>query len=97
MENVSHNKGCLYESIQIHVDPPINPLIKIKFGTKQDKDCVNIKLRRNPMFYKSDIYEFIISLFDNWYSDEFLLFRLHYNMTLDMSKTLTLGANIQYI
>ena len=45
----------------------------------------------------SDLYEFKMPLFDNWYPEEFLLFVHNSNMTLTASGTLEAGAKNQYL
>ena len=47
------------------MEPPPITLIKNKLGTKPEKDCVNIKLRINSTSDKYDMYEFIMSFFNN--------------------------------
>ena len=48
MKNIFHKKKWNVGTVQVHVDPPLIPLIKSKNNEKLDKDCVKIKLRRYP-------------------------------------------------
>ena len=41
------------------------PLIKSNNNAKLEKDCVKIKLGRDPMSEKLDLYELKMALFDN--------------------------------
>ena len=45
----------------------------------------------------SYLYEFKMDLFDNGKLEELLLFVKSFNMTLTVSRTLVMGATIQYI
>ena len=65
MKNVSHNKKCNWNAVQVHVDPPNILLTKIKNYTILEKYCVNIKLCRDTTSWKSDLYELKMALFDN--------------------------------
>ena len=58
----------------MHVDPPLITPIKSKNITKLDKYSVKIKLRRDPMTEKLDLYEFKMALFDNGDPEELFLF-----------------------
>ena len=82
MKKVSHNKKLNTKTVQVHVDPPLITLIKVKNDEKLDKYFVKIILRRYPTPEKSDLYEFKMSLFDNGKIEEFLLFIQNFNMTL---------------
>ena len=82
---------------QIHVETPSVPLIKIKHGDNSDKDSVKLKLHRDPTSSSSDIYEFKTNLFYNGDLEEFLLFVLNFNMTLEASETMVTGTNIEYL
>ena len=77
--------------------PPPIILINKNIDTELRKSYVNIKLYRNPMSEKSDMYEFIMALFDNGYSEEFLLFQWNYKMMLDVSVTMTIDSKNQYL
>ena len=81
----------------MHVDPPEIPLIESKKNYKWDKDCVKIKVCRDLMSQKSDLYEFKMALFDNGEPEELLLFIRNFNMTLKASGTLVAIASIQYL
>ena len=48
MKNVYHKKNWRTGSVQIHADPPLILFIKSKNDEKSEKDCVKIKLRRDP-------------------------------------------------
>ena len=58
---------------------------------------VKLKLRRDPMSTTSELYEFMMFLFDNGDLEEFLLFVCNFNMTLVASGTLDTDAKIQYL
>ena len=82
---------------QVHVEPPMIPLIKGRYDGKWDKDFVALKLRRDPTSSTSDLYEFKMSLFDNVELEEFLLFVRNFNMTLAASGMMEAGAKVQYL
>ena len=65
MKNNSHKKVCLYREVHIRVDPHPNTQLKSNLYMDSEKGYVDIKLCRNPMSEKSDMYEFIMALFDN--------------------------------
>ena len=44
--------------VQVNMEPPPIPLIKIKNDEKLDKHFVKIKLCMDPTSEKSDLYEF---------------------------------------
>ena len=46
--------------VQLHMDPPPIPLIKIKHDDKSDKYFIKLKLRRYLTSDKLDLYEFKI-------------------------------------
>ena len=71
MKNVSHKKIWISGMTQVHVDPPLIPLIKGKYDSKSDKDFVKLKLHRDPTSSTSDFHGFNISLFDNGKPEEF--------------------------
>ena len=62
-----------------------------------EKYFVKVKLITNPTLDKSEMYDFIMTLFENGELEYFLLFHIKYRMTLDASETLTVDAKIQYI
>ena len=64
---------------------------------KAERDCVKIKLRRDPTSEKSDLYEFKMALFDNGETEEFLLFLQNFKMTLEASVTLVARKTRQYL
>ena len=97
MKNVFHKKKWNAGIVQVHVDPPLIPLIKSRNKDKSDKGFVKMKLCRDPTSENSDVYEFRIDLFDNGESEEFLLFVCYFNMTLVASRMFNTGANIQYL
>ena len=74
IKNVSDKERWNRVSVQVHMDPPLIPLIKSKNDYKSDKNCVKIKLRKDPTSAKSNIYEFKKALFDQVDPDDFLLF-----------------------
>ena len=77
---------------QVHVEPPPIPLIKIKHDDKSDKYFVKLKLCIDPTSYLSDLYEFMMDLFDNGDPEKFLLFMQNLNTTLVASGMLVTGA-----
>ena len=70
-------------TIQVHVDPPLIPLIKSKNYEKPDKARVKIKLLRDPTSQKSDPHELKMALFDNGEPEEFLLLILGFPLPLN--------------
>ena len=55
MKKVYHKKTLIVGVVQVHVEPPPTPLIKIKYDDKLDKDYVKLKIRRDPTSTKSDL------------------------------------------
>ena len=49
MKNVSRKKSWCACAVQIHLDPPLIPVIKNKNYTKLENDCVKTKFHRDPM------------------------------------------------
>ena len=74
MKTISHNKKWNTGTLKVHVEPPPITLKSNKNYKKSDKYFVKIKLCRDTMSQKSDLYEFKMALFDNGEPDEFLLF-----------------------
>ena len=62
MKKVLHKKNWNMGTVQVHMELPIIPLIKGKNDDKSDIDFVKIKLRRDLMSEKSDIFEFKMAL-----------------------------------
>ena len=58
MKNFYHKKSWRTDLVQIHIEPHLISLIKSKLDLKMERDYVKIKLRRNPMSEKLDIFEF---------------------------------------
>ena len=54
-----------------HVDPSLIPLIKENHNGKSEKYFVKLKLRRDPTMSTSDLYEFKMSLFENFDPEKF--------------------------
>ena len=79
------------------MEPPPIPLTKKTYNGKSDKDVVKMKLRRDPKYSTSDLYEFKMTLFDHGGPEEFLLFIHNFNMTLAETGTLETNTNIQYL
>ena len=92
-----HKKGWGKDTNPSHVEPPPIPLIKETSTGKSDKDYFKLKLRSYPMSITSDLYEFIMSLFDHENPEEFLLFVWNFNMTLAATGTLETNAKVQYL
>ena len=67
----STTKKILYKkvgrkgAVKVHLEPPHILLIKSDSDMKLDKDCVNIKLHRDPTSEKSGLYGFKMIFFDN--------------------------------
>ena len=96
IKNVSHNKKCNWNAVQVHVDPPLIPLSKGKNYGIPVKSCVKIKLCRHPTSQKSDLHGFKMVVFYNGGPEEFLLFIRKFNMTLEASEKLADNVKIQY-
>ena len=62
--------------MQVHVEPPPIPLIKIKHDDKSDKDLVKLKFCRDLTSEKSDLYEFKMALFENGGPEDLFFVRL---------------------
>ena len=97
MKDVSHRKKRRAGIVQVHVESPPTPLIKVNHNDKSYKDLVKIILRRDPMLAKSDLYELKMALFDNGELEEFLLFVWIFNKNLLAQGTLEMAFNIQYL
>ena len=65
-----------------HVEPPPISLAQETYHGKLDKYVVKLKLRRDPKLSTSELYEFIMFLFENGEPEEFLLFVRNFNMNL---------------
>ena len=74
MKNISHRRSWRSGTVQIHVDPPPTPLIKIKLDLKTEEYYVKIKLCRNPTSEKLDTCELKMALCENGEPEVFLLF-----------------------
>ena len=55
MKNVSHKKNRNMGTVQVHMEIPMITLIKNKNDDKLEKDCVKIKLHRDPTSQKLDL------------------------------------------
>ena len=56
MANVLHKNNINQGTVQVHVVPPPIPIIRSKNDEISDKDCVKIKLCRESMSQKLDLY-----------------------------------------
>ena len=65
MNSVSHNKQWNLGTVQVQLEPPLIPPIKINNNDKWDKDIVKMKLYSDPTSEKLDLYEFKVAFFDN--------------------------------
>ena len=74
MKNFLHKKGWGVDTNLDHVEPPTITLIKESPTGNSYEDYVKLKLRRDPTFSTSDLYEFTISLSDHGEPGEFILF-----------------------
>ena len=63
MKNVFNYNSCNSGTVQLHMETPPIPLIKIKIDEKLDNFFVRVKFCRYPMSQKSDLYEFKMNLF----------------------------------
>ena len=97
MKNVLHKKLEKLGTNPAHVKPPPIPLIMEMYNGKSDEDFVKLKLRRDPTYIMSDLYEFNMYLFYHGNREEFLLFIRNFNMTLAATGTLDMDAKIQHI
>ena len=57
--------------VQLHVEPPLISLIKIKWDDKLDKYFVKIKFHRYPISERLDLYELKMALFGNSELEDF--------------------------
>ena len=89
------NKWTAAETEQ-PMEPTPTPFTKIKHDDKSDRDFVKLKLHRDPMSNKSELYEFKISLFDNGNTEEVLLFVCTFNMNLETTGTPETATKVQY-
>ena len=83
MVNVSMNKIWCTGAVKIHAGPLPKPLIKGKLDSKTERYFVKIELRRDPMLYKYDMYEFKMALFGIVKTGEFIFPLRNYNMVLE--------------
>ena len=74
MNKLSHMNKWNAETLKVHVEPTLIPLIKIKDDDKSDQYSVKIKLFRYRTSEKSYLYELKMAFFDNGEPDDFLLF-----------------------
>ena len=65
MKNVSHKKTLNAGVAQVHMEPPPFPMIRSKHNHKLDKDFIKLKLSRDLMSDKSNLYAFKMVLFNN--------------------------------
>ena len=82
---------------QVHVEPPLTPLFKIKYDGKSEKDFVKLKLCRDLTSSTLGLYKLKMSLFDNSEPEEIFLFMRNFNTTLAASGMLEAGAKAQYL
>ena len=73
------------------------PIIKETYHGKSDGKYVKLKLYRDPSSSTSDLYEFIMSLFDHDKPEEFLFIVRNFKMTLATTVTLETDAKVQYL
>ena len=97
MKIVSHRIRWLLEVIQVNVNPPPIYLIIWYIERKTEKYFIKIKLHRNYTSVMSDVYEYKMTLFENWEPEEFLQMIWNYETSIrspgDTSET---GKN-QYL
>ena len=56
IKNIFHKNSWRTSAVQIHVDPTNIPLIKSKIDVRSERDCLKIKLSRDPTTEKSEFY-----------------------------------------
>ena len=56
VKKILHKNSWCAVTVQIHVDPHLTPLIKIKFDPKTERDYVKIKFLRKSISEKLDMY-----------------------------------------
>ena len=82
MKHVYHKKIRKSGVVQMHVDPPLTPLIKINLDDNSDKYFIKLKLCRDLTSARLDLYDFKIDLFENGNTEEFLFFICNFIMTI---------------
>ena len=97
MKDVSIKKVWMTGMTHPHLDPPPVPIIKENHDGNPDKYFVKLKLRRYPTSSTPDLYQFKMSLFENFDPEEFLLFVRNFNMILAASGTLEAGVKYKYL
>ena len=97
MKNILQNKGWVAYNNPALVETLPIPLIKETFTGKSDVDYVKLKLCRDPMYSTSDLYEFMMYLFDHGDPEEFLLFVRHFQMNLATTGTLETEVKVRYL
>ena len=58
MKSISYHKNLNQNAVQVYVEPPPIPLIKINNDKKSYKDRIKIKWLRDPTSQESDLYKF---------------------------------------
>ena len=71
IKKVSSKKVWITGMTHPHVEPLPIPIIQEVYDGKSHKDFVKLKLRRDPTSSTSELYEFLMSLFDNGKPEEF--------------------------
>ena len=71
MNNISYKNKWNAGVVQMHMEPPPIPLIKINPNDNLNKDFFEIKFLRYPTSENSYLYEFKMNLFDNGDPEEF--------------------------
>ena len=97
MKNVLHRNKWNVGVVQLQLEPPTTPLIKLNHNDKLDKDFVKLKMRRDPASEKPDRYEFKMALFENGNPEWFFLFVRNFNMTIKASVILETAKKVKYI
>ena len=97
MKKLLHKKGWVADTNPAHVELPPIPLVNEKSTGKSYGDYVKLKLRRDPMSSTSELYEFMMSLFDHGDPDEILLFVQKFQMTLASTGTLETEVKVQHL
>ena len=96
-KNTLNKKDCNQGILQVHLEPPLTPLMKYTKYEKSAKDFARTKLIIDPTSARSDLNELKTLLFHNGKLYEFLFFFNFFNITLEVSGNLVSGARIQFL
>ena len=74
MKEILHKKVWGTDTNTSHVEPPLILLVKESSTGNSDGDYVKLKFLRGPTSSTSELYDFLMSLFDHRHPEEFILF-----------------------